>query len=767
MRSDEFESRRREVCKVTCEVVIRGGRSGPALLPTILVGGFGEGSVAASLRLALAIAQNGSKEQHSKLALSGLLVPVSDLLRTALSKGDIYMFSAALALVRFCGPYVAAGTSGGIQSVKDAIRVATNVLTLPVNPDASVQQIETQEALKSECISALESLSKNAALWSAISTDALPSIINYLQRSCDPASAGLSLPETRSAALRAVLEIVQVPSHAVSAAEAGLSESLGHMLKNINNQKGLQKDVDEEMLILTMQVLHALLSKRESRRHCRLLQGGVLRSVCAAVGQSAISKPKVRFDSSTDITFLALEVLHFALSDINALGETHVILQSSEAIAFLDAVVAEPFFIRRLCATLLSKTDMKVKRHDNQDGLDDFQVPDLFGSALSSTKILCAGKQSTDEAAASLLFNISVYACAIESHRSESFWKTTLLKDLHNVDEVDCQRVASTYCALFLRLLAEEYNAFLPTSDSQMNDYKSLTRPLVRYRLLEGLKESLNDLTTVTALGNSEVDEFMLSLIVSFNIPYICLSVWKDPALLELAYEVMKMMVEADPDEVLHLFVESKESLLSLFDLLNLDAATEAFVKIADVRRFLASTLQKLAESGQLAVAVKKYDVRSSAISALASACLSEGEHTQDEDEDLTSSRLASGLMQCLVDLCTTVGNGSGTKAIRLSSVEAESIAHSLGKKICHMVISRFLERARLQQYDIEEDENVLDAPDIAMLCAVTQHESALQVIRSIGGLHALAQVAAEGELSAMLALQRVSFISLLGTSED
>ena len=59
-------------------------------------------------------------------------------------------------------------------------------------------------------------------------------------------------------ALRAVLEIVQVPSHAVSAAEAGLSESLGHMLKNINNQKGLQKDVDEEMLILTMQVLHAL-----------------------------------------------------------------------------------------------------------------------------------------------------------------------------------------------------------------------------------------------------------------------------------------------------------------------------------------------------------------------------------------------------------------------------------------------------------------------------------------------------------------------------
>jgi hypothetical protein len=43
------------------------------------------------------------------------------------------------------------------------------------------------------------------------------------------------------------------------------------------------------------------------------------------------------------------------------------------------------------------------------------------------------------------------------------------------------------------------------------------------------------------------------------------------------------------------------------------------------------------------------------------------------------------------------------------------------------------------------------------MLCAVAQHENALQVLRSIGGLYALAQVASEGELSAMVALQKVS----------
>ena len=201
---------------------------------------------------------------------------------------------------------------------------------------------------------------------------------------------------------------------------------------------------------------------------------------------------------------------------------------------------------------------------------------------------------------------------------------------------------------------------------------------------------------------------------------------------------------------------------MSLFDLLNLNSSTEALISVEDVRRFLASTLEKLSESGLLLGAVEKFGVRSSAIAALASACLSEEESAGGEDEELTSNRLASGLMQCLVELCSVNSSSDDeeekSKKIVLSQVEAESIARSLGKKICHMVISRFLERARLQQYEIEEDENVLDAPDVSMLCAVAQHDSALQILRSIGGLHALAQVAGEGEISAIVALQKVSF---------
>jgi len=269
------------------------------------------------------------------------------------------------------------------------------------------------------------------------------------------------------------------------------------------------------------------------------------------------------------------------------------------------------------------------------------------------------------------------------------------------------------------------------------------------------MKTSLDELTTESVLGHSEIDLYMLSLLVHFNVPHLCLSVWKDPALLELAFGLIKTMVEADPDEVLHLFVESKEAIMSLFDLLNIDRSTEALVEVNEIQRFLATTLEKLAQSGMLTDAVEKFDVRSSAIAALATACLSEEEQVTDDEEELTSNRLASGLMQTLVELCAVPNGEEENKSIQLSAGEAEAIAISLGAKICKMVISRFLERAKLQQYEIEEDENIMDAPDVAMLCAIAQHDVAMQNLRSVGGLHSIAMIAGEGEITAVLALQK------------
>lgn len=703
--------------------------------------------------MALAIAQNGSKEQHAKLAVSGILVPVGDSLKSALSRGDLYKFSAALALVNFCGPYVAAGQGGGLESVREAIRVATNVLTLPVNPSATKEQYETQESLKSECISALESLSRNASLWSAISTDALPSIIRYLHSSSGMASGGERGQSTRCGALRAVLKIVQVPSHAVSAAEAGIAESLASLLRT-----GDFQSQDDEVPMLALEVLRVIASNPQARRKANFLNTGLVRSICAALGKSTTDGPaKIPADSRADVTFLGLEILHCVLSDFESEASTQQVLQSPKAIAFLDAIASEPKFVRAMCSTLLLKTDMKLPRCDSgNDGETQFDIPKVYGPPLVLVQEKCGGYGNTHEASAALLFTAAVYACAIESGRSDVFWKTFFLRDSPaNADAVACLRVSATLSCSFLSLLTADFKPFLPLDTRKKQDYVVLTRPLVRYRLLEALKDSMGELSNDSAYGKLE-DPYAISLLVSFNVPHICLSLWKDPALLDLAFELIKQIVDQDPDEVLHLFVEGKPAIMSLFDLLNLDSSFETSKNVDEIRRFLASILGQLAESGLLAEAVERFDVRSSAIAALAAACLTEQERVPDEDEDMTSNRLSSELMGCLVQLCTVKDKGQAeTKRIKLSVAEAEAIARNLGKKLCHMVLSRFLERAKLQEYEMDEDGSIMDAPDVIMLCAVAQHAEALKILRSIGGLHALSLVAAEGEMTAMVALRK------------
>merc|ERR1711933_479313 len=113
--------------------------------------------------------------------------------------------------------------------------------------------------------------------------------------------------------------------------------------------------------------------------------------------------------------------------------------------------------------------------------------------------------------------------------------------------------------------------------------------------------------------------------LVHFNVPQICLSLWKDPALLDLAFGLIKRVLEIDPDDVLHLFVASKQSIQSLFDLLNLDSSSSSHTTdVNEMRKFLAGVLGSLSENGLLQEAVKKFDARSSAIGALAAACLME-----------------------------------------------------------------------------------------------------------------------------------------------
>lgn len=748
-KEDEFADRRKEVCKVACDIVIRGGRSGPALLPTMLVGGFGEGAVSASLRLALAIAQNGSPKQHAKLASSGILVPVSDILKAALGSGDIYRFSAALALVRFCGPHVASGVGGGIQAVRDAISVATNVLTLPTDPGASQDEIDVQESLKADCMQSIESLSKNAALWSAISSVALPSMIHHIERSFEERSS-TSSDAAREAALRAVLEIVQVPSHCVFAAECGLADSLGKLV-------GYSCDLGVEhsgIIGLAIRILFLLVSNKDSRRHCNLFTGQTLRSVCHAVGISV----EMEAPADTETASYGIQIIHFVLFELHATGSVADVVHSPSASFFVDSIGGPPSFLRTLCSTLLChKTGMVIQ----ESGGHSLEIPSTYGLPLKGPVGPIAGFDSFQDACASILFTVTAYASVVYSSEHDVlFWRFFMGLDSARAENPTENRVSSTVLiSLMMSLASEDYSGFRPSDATKVSDYRELLYPLARFRLLEMLKASIED--CISSNTNKEINTNVLQVIMFYDLPGICLSFWRDSALLELSYEILMLLVEAEPEAIQQSFVQSKDSLVALFELLSAGTGSHGDVGMTDTRRFLASSLEDLAGSGALAEAVEKFDVKSSAISALAVACLTEEQSTDDGDEELTSNRLSNLLMQCLVDLCKVNMDNNTTGGLQIKASEAVIIAQKLGKKICHMVISRFLERAKMKQYDIDDESDIMLSPDVAMLCAIAQHEEALKIIRSIGGFHALAQVAGEGEIGALAALAKVRSLCL------
>ena len=86
---DVFSCQSEEVCFSTCEIITKS-----SFLASCLVGAYGEGSIMPTLRLASAIAENGTKQTHQMLARSGILLPVADMLRDALVGECICSFNS-------------------------------------------------------------------------------------------------------------------------------------------------------------------------------------------------------------------------------------------------------------------------------------------------------------------------------------------------------------------------------------------------------------------------------------------------------------------------------------------------------------------------------------------------------------------------------------------------------------------------------------------------------------------------------------------------
>merc|ERR1711959_367255 len=255
--------------------------------------------------------------------------------------------------------------------------------------------------------------------------------------------------------------------------------------------------------MMALNVLHVIACNPQARKEAKFLDSGMVRAVCAAVGKSAADRSVTATDSRSDVTFLGLEILHAILLDVSGRGasSTQEVLQSAAAVAFLDAVASEHAFLRAMCATLLLKTNMKIPLHSAEgDSMEEtLDIPDLYGFPLLLVKEKCCGGlyANTDEAAASVFFTVSVFACAIDSQRSEAFWKTVLLQDApSNTEPTSSTKLSAAFSAHVLQLLTADYKPFVPADPKKKKEYTALARPLVRHRLLEALRDSIQDLSS-------------------------------------------------------------------------------------------------------------------------------------------------------------------------------------------------------------------------------------------------------------------------------
>jgi hypothetical protein len=169
-----------------------------------------------------------------------------------------------------------------------------------------------------------------------------------------------------------------------------------------------------------------------------------------------------------------------------------------------------------MCSTLLLKTGMKLPNPDSEGEESSIDIPKAYGPPLVLVKEECGGYSTTHEAVAAILFAVSVYACAIDSKRSEAFWNACLLKDTSSTTvPSECGKAAAALSAHFLALLDSDFKPFMPLDSNRQEDFNLISRPLVRHRLLEALRDS------ISAGSDDDNDQFFVSLLVKFNVPKI------------------------------------------------------------------------------------------------------------------------------------------------------------------------------------------------------------------------------------------------------
>ncbi len=642
----------------------------------------------------------------------------------------------------------ASSETNSIHALRECIKLLANVLTIEDKRNASASK--KLAALKKRCITAINLLSTNSSLWTSIVTYFVPSFSQHWITENSFCDIDGETSELVCAGLEAINRVISLPAHAVSVASSGIAASLSSMITTSSD--GTNPKLEQSAI----QILHTLLTHSCQGTGKDKIEAGIVDVYALDASCSILSRdPDSDMTTAISNAKLGLEIIQMTLSGLWQVEHSQL-HQSPRIIAFVETVLANPEFVKRICSTLLCDDFMNSNK--SSGGEHFTSVKNLYGSPILLFEGRCGSFARSVDVTLHFLFWVAFYSSLVQSQNSEVLWDTLMMQDEDTPDE--CQRCMTMIAASanFLNLLSnEEHSVCMPPDRSNHEMYRVVALPVVRERLLYVLTTGTSGYLAACDRDDDSLSSFH-NLLKHNCVPQMCLGLTTNPVLLESAYQALETSLNGFPEVLMSSLVSEKTSLEALFHLLGSSDQSQK----GKMNVFAAAVMSSAGNLGILGDAVTRFGLRSIAVASLSAACLMEDQQSEvcllAEDMTEEGSSLSMLCLHGLVDVLSVEQNTKGEKKLVVSPSEARAIASSLGKKLSAMVLERFLHKAEQERHCINESghQQVKNFPEVTMLCALAASKEALSFLVASGGLEALSLVAAEGVIEAIAALQEV-----------
>ncbi|GMH86363.1 hypothetical protein TrST_g82 [Triparma strigata] len=420
--------------KITTEIVHSLFLPSPSVIQSLLVQPPSPSLLSPTLEIFAKVCENAPSPVLPQLASCAACSIVPDMLSNAQSMADYDSFLLCLSIVTSTGSHAPPTSTVG----RSSINTIKQALERPNCP----------ELVRKKCVYALESLSINSSLWTAIGS-CLSSLTAALLEE-RPQSRGVSKSkdsQLEAACLTTIARIIPLPSNASMAAQSGIAIPLSSFVTS-----------NPPLARQALEVLHAMCRHKIARvtpSGHSLINQGVLKAACYAL---------TSFPKSDALALKSLEILSECLGDKEAYSDTN-------SAAIIEAVNHEPNIVRVLCASL----GLSIARSMNMD-------PDIFLDVYSKWKT-----QFNDEH--SEMVRKVLFAFAAHYTRDDGvFWTNFGYGDIEGETPSENVVVVSAMCCDML----SEMEGMEEGNLGEEGEFAKKA-PLVKNKLLAGLAKCLKN----------------------------------------------------------------------------------------------------------------------------------------------------------------------------------------------------------------------------------------------------------------------------------